>query len=331
MNTQNKLMPLGAVNQLIDAGHVLSIAGHEELLRQLHKGNWMAGTTPYFMDKDGGGVDYTQVFVTDLTDIVTNFKIKTYTEDTVTSTMLEDRYDNGFTLIVLPAFSSIHQTYALQAGEQTTLFDKPVMGWIAGIHLEKIGQESPKVIDGSTGEVFENRAAVLHGELPSTQYAELDIVNIYDQGDGDTFTFEENTFKCTTCMINGKSTNLADYYKTNNVDSTLPLVANYAGASINISIESISEEAHSVSFFAPLLKGREYKVAKSVEDKYTTFCALLPKDETPIIFSCNCILNYVHIGMQNKFAGDLKGPFTFGEVAYILVNQTMVTLSIKDF
>jgi hypothetical protein len=322
-------MPLEAVNQLIDAGHVLTIAGHEELLRQLHKGNWMAGTTPYFMDKDGGGVDYNQVFVTDLTDIITNFQVKTYTEETVTSTMLEDRYDNGFSLIILPAFSSIHQTYALQAGEQASLFDKPIMGWIAGIHLEKIGQESPKVIDGSTGEVFENRAAVLHGELPSDKYAELDLINIYDQGAGDTFTFEENAFKFTNCMVNGKPTNIAHYYKENKIDSTLPLVANYAGASINVSIESVNEE--DVSFFAPLLQGREYKVAKSVDDKYTTFCALLPKDETPIIFSCNCILNYVHIGMQNKFAGNLKGPFTFGEVAYILVNQTMVTLSIKNF
>ena len=329
MNNQNKLMPLDAVNQLIDAGHVLSIAGHEALLKQLRKGNWIAGTTPYFMDKDGGGIDYTQVFVTDITPIVTNFKVKNYTEDTVVSTMLENRYKNGFSIIVLPAFSAIHQSYALQASEQITLFDQPIMGWISGIHLDEIGQQSPKVVDGSTGEVFENRAVVLHGELPDNQYAEVDIINIYEQGDGATFTFEENAFKFTSCKVNGEQVDLADYYKTNNIDSTLPLVANYAGASINISIESVNEK--DVSFFAPLLKGREYKVAKPIEDKYTTFCALLPKDETPIIFSCNCILNYVHIGMQNKFAGELKGPFTFGEVAYILVNQTMVTLSIKNF
>ncbi len=324
-------MAIDAANALIEAGHVLTIAGHEELLQQLQKGNWIGGTTTYFMDKEGGGVNHEKIFVTDLTDIVTSFKIKAYEEATITTDLLEDRYENGFSYLILPAFASIHQTYGLQAGEQSTLFDRPLMGWIAGVHLDEIGKITPKVIDGSTGMFFENRGCTLHGALPATQYAEIDIVNIYQQGQGDTFTFQEDGFGCTSCLINGKPANLADYYKENNINADLPLVANYAGASINVSIQQINEEEHHVAFFAPVLKGRAYKVAQPIEDLYTVFCKELPEDSSAVIFSCNCILNYVHIEMEKKFAGDFRGPFTFGEIAYILVNQTMVTLSIKEY
>ena len=331
MNTQNQLMSLEEVNQLIDAGHILAVAAHEDVLKQLHKGNWIGGSIPYFMDKDGGTIDYTQVFVTDVTDIITDFKIKTYTEDTVTTTMLEERYTNGFSLIILPAFSAVHQTYALKIGEQSTLFDRPIIGWVAGTLLEEIGRITPKIINGLTGNVVENEAVVLHGQLPSNKYAEVNLINIYEQGDGATFTFEEDAFNCIFCNINGQPANLAQYYVDNNIALDLPLVADYAGASINISIKHLNEQGRNISFLGPVLKGKEYRVAKPVEDKFASLSALIPEDVKPIAFSCNCAINYAQMNMKNKFTGKLKGPFTFGEIAYILVNQAMVTLSIRDY
>ncbi|MFK7799830.1 MAG: hypothetical protein AB8E82_20410 [Aureispira sp.] len=331
MSTQNRLMSLNEVNQLIDAGRVLTIAAHKDVLKQLQKGNWIGGSIPYFMDKDGGTIDYTQIFVTDVTDIITDFKIKTYTEDTVTTTMLEDRYTNGFSLIILPAFSSVHQTYALKIGDQPTLFDRPIVGWVAGTLLDEIGSITPNVVNGATGEVFENGAVVLHGALPDSKYAEVDLVNIYEQGDGDTFTFEEDAFNCIFCNINGQPANLAQYYVDNNIDLDLPLVADYAGASINISVKHLNEQGRNISFLGPVLHGKEYRVAKPVEDKFNSLCTLLPEDVTPIAFSCNCAINYAQMDMEHKFTGALKGPFTFGEIAYILVNQAMVTLSIREY
>lgn len=328
--TINKSVLVETANKLIEAGRVLIIAGHEALLHQLKKGNWIGGTTSYFMDTDKGGFNDQEVFVTDLTDIVCNFKIKSHEEDTITTTMLEDRYNNGFSYLILPAFSSIHQTYALEAGEQPKLFDHPIIGWVSGIHLDKIGKETPKVIDGRTGTFFENKGCVLHGELPDAQYAELDLVNTYQQDDGDLFTFQENSFNCTTCFINGQPANLADYYTEHNINVTLPLVADYAGASINIGIESVNKEEQKVSFFAPVLKGKEYKIARPVEDLYSLFRKKLPKDSSSVVLSCNCIQNYIHMDMENRSAGDFRGPFTFGEIAYILINQTMVTLTIHE-
>jgi hypothetical protein len=38
----------------------------------------------------------------------------------------------------------------------------------------------------------------------------------------------------------------------------------------------------------------------------------------------------VYPKLEGKKTGDFKGPFTFGEIAYILVNQTLVNLVIED-
>ena len=45
--------------------------------------------------------------------------------------------------------------------------------------------------------------------------------------------------------------------------------------------------------------------------------------------SCNCILNFVYGGLEGKKTPGFTGPVTFGEIAYILLNQTLVTLECK--
>lgn len=329
MNLKNKLMSVADVNALIDLGSVLVIAGDENLFSKLSLGNWIGGTIPYFMNTDGGGVNHTDLFVADLTEIVTNFAIKDYSNNEITTTMLDERYANGFSYLLLPAFSEIHQTYALKTRDASSLFDVPVMGWVTGVHLDDIGTKTPKVINGKTGAVLENQGLVLHCELQENSYAELDIVNIYEQRDGDVITFQEDSFSCSDCLINGEPANLADYFVENDVDPALPLVANYSGASINVSVQAVDKEKKEVSFFAPLLRGQEYYIAKPIEDLYGTFSNALPQETDNLLCSCNCILNYVNIEMENKLAGDFRGPFTFGEIAYVLVNQTLVTLSVQ--
>lgn len=329
MNVKNKLMSIADVNTLIKSDKVLVIAGDENLFSNLELGNWIGGTIPYFMNTDGGGENHSDLFVTDLTDIVTKVNIKEYQKDEVMTTMLEDRCIGGFSYLLLPAFSEIHQTYALKTRDASSLFDVPIMGWITGVHLDDIGTKTPKVINGKTGAVLENQGVVLHCELEEDAYAELDIVNIYEQGDGDVITFQEDSFSCSDCLINGASANLADYFVENDVDPTFPLVANYSGASINVSVQAVDEEKKEVSFFAPLLRGQEYYIAKPIEDLYGTFSNALPQNTSTLLCSCNCILNYVNIEMENKLAGDFRGPFTFGEIAYVLVNQTLVTLSVQ--
>ena len=46
-------------------------------------------------------------------------------------------------------------------------------------------------------------------------------------------------------------------------------------------------------------------------------------------YSCNCILNYLYGDLEGKKTGGFTGPVTFGEIAYILLNQTLVKLDVK--
>lgn len=331
MNTKNQLMSIDAANQLIEENQVLLICGEEENLRALNQGNWIGGTIPYCMSNNGGGlIGEKAVFVTNFTDKVANFKIEAYKEEALRE-LLDDRFLGGFSYILVPAFSSIHEYYGLNMGNEPSLFDVPTMGWVTGVYLEEIGSKSPKVINGKTGEVFDNKICALHCQLPDEEYAELNIINIYQQGNGDVFTFPEDSFSCSDCLINGKSGNLATYYLEHDINRTLPLVANYAGVPINIDIQEVNEENKTMSFFGPLNAAHEYRVAEFVEDRYQIFCDKLPKEKTNILCSCNCISSYLNIGMEGKHSGGIVGPFTFGEIAYVLVNQTMVTLSVHRF
>jgi hypothetical protein len=62
-----------------------------------------------------------------------------------------------------------------------------------------------------------------------------------------------------------------------------------------------------------------------------TFNSMIPTgNNDAIAFSCNCILNYLYAELEGKQTGNFTGPITFGEVAYQLLNQTMVYLDIQD-
>lgn len=47
-------------------------------------------------------------------------------------------------------------------------------------------------------------------------------------------------------------------------------------------------------------------------------------------FSCNCILNFLYGGLEGERALPIGGPATFGEIAYVLLNQTLVYMEIDD-
>ena len=329
VNSVNKLCTLDEATKMIQDNKVLIIAGNETALNQLPKGNWIGGTIPYFMDITGGAFTKEKVFVTDLTDIQNNFKISSYPPEKLND-LLADRYVNGFTYILVPGFSEIHQKYAIGAEETDGLYDAPIFGWITGIDLSELGKNTPKVINGKNKSVSNNSALCLHVELHEGKMARLEILNIFQQGDGDKILFKEEGFSCKTCLVNGREVNFADYILNNNIDIRFPLVANYAGAMINISFQEVNKDNKEVKFYAPVRKGIEYKLANPVKDYVSDFMKIVPSqaESKDIVMSCNCILNYLYSELENKKTGGMTGPITFGEIAYVLVNQTMVYLSI---
>src|SRR5207244_2138198 len=106
-----------------------------------------------------------------------------------------------------------------------------------------------------------------HVSLPAGKTADVEIVNIFERSEGPDIRFETDGFgPVTDCTIDGKKTNFGRWLTDNNVDTKLPLVADYNGALINVSVQGVG----------------------------------------------------------------LPGPFTFGEIAYQLLNQTMVYCDVVD-
>jgi hypothetical protein len=131
--------------------------------------------------------------------------------------------------------------------------------------------------------------------------------------------------------VNGKLENLADYMVRNEVNVKLPLVADFYGVKVNVSFQAIDEAKHLVQLYAPVFPNITYKLAKPFDSYVRQFMTRLPVSyDKHIAFSCNCILNYLYSKLEGKKTGSIAGPITFGEVAYQLLNQTMVYLQIHD-
>lgn len=322
-------MNIKEASDLIKAGNGLMIAGDEKLLRQLPKGNWIGGSIPYFMSEKGGVVTADKLQVIALPAFAKEAKIKFYGESELSS-IPKDYHVNGVSFILIPAMTSVHQKYAEESMNYDGIFDRPLVGWITGVHIKDIGKVTPKVFNGHTGEISDNKAVVMHLNLPATKFGKVNIINLFKQGTGDTLTFPKTGFQADTCFVNGKETNLADYLEKNKFDTQFPLVANYNGAMINVSFQSVDKANKKVSFFAPVFVGVEYKMPVPVGDYEKEFDAEIKKHNVAPVFTCNCILNFLYAHLEGKKTGEVVGPITFGEIAYILLNQTMVYLTFED-
>ncbi|MRV70398.1 hypothetical protein GJ700_01510 [Duganella sp. FT92W] len=324
------LLSIDETAALIQAGKVLSLAGDESLLAQLPAGRWIAGTIPYFVDTEGGIETRDHIFVTELTaaDGAT-VDIRSYTVDTIRH-IAEDAPDNGYTIVILPAMSAIHTEFANHGRDYEQMFLKPLAGWVAGVHLSEIGKATPKVFNGLTGAMLSDQAVALHVPLPSTMTAVIHILNLFRQDpDADVITFPGDGFSATTCHVNGEPMLFADYLAARRINTRHPLVADYNGARINTSYQQVDQDSKTVKFYAPVFAGIEYRQAAPIGDYVREFDALAEGAHDGVQFSCNCILNYLYGELQGRRTGDLAGPVTFGEIAYQLLNQTLVYLDVQ--
>jgi len=238
---------------------------------------------------------------------------------------------NGFSVIIMPGSSKTHLEFALHAPQYQGFGHSPLIGWISGVHLDDLGKIKPMVFNGQTQAILEDGAVVMHATLPSSQVAEIGFLNIFEQGNDDTITFPKDGFSVQEAYINGVKTNFADYVTRRNLDTRLPLVADYFGAMVNVSFLKVDTANKEVEFYAPVFAGVSYKQAKPFESYVMQFNAKLPEhlSKQPV-FSCNCILNYLYSELEGKKTGEITGPTTFGEVVYQLLNQTMAYLTITD-
>ena len=309
---------------LINGRTPLQIAGNEALLRRLPKGNWIGGSTEYFMTEDGGRISDEMLFVT---AFPYNFTIRSYSAVNI-DTVAANAYEKGFSVVIVPFDSGVHRLYAENAAGFPDMFMKNIAGWISGVNLSKPGQ-TPITVNGVTGEVSSDKAVALHLEVPADKTVRMNIINLFSQDeDSPPIEFPEKGFSARTCYVGGVETVLPDYIAQNNIDTRFPLVGDYSGAGVNISIKSIENGV--VSFYAPVFSGIQYRFAKAVSDYEGAFNERISKlKNANAAFSCNCILNFLYGGLADKKLEAFAGPITFGEIAYQLVNQTLVYVTVE--
>lgn len=326
----NKLITVQAAADLINQGASLSLAGPESALDQLPAGNWIGGTIPYFMVATGGVVvNEGQVFATDLSSLGA-ISVASYEADGLAG-IAGNAPDNGFSLAIIPAGSQSHQKFAADAANFEEAFLKPTVGWISGVHLSQLGSVTPKVYDGRTATKYEDRAVVAYVALPDDKLASLEIVNLFEPGDGDVLHFDQTSFEVNTCEVNGSKVNFAEYVRSKGLEhGALPLVGDFAGAHVNVSLQNVGEAGGQVALYAPVFPGVDYKFAKPVGDYAAAFRTRLTElDDDGVVMSCNCILNFLFGELEGKAIGGVEGPVTFGEIAYQLLNQTMVMVRLQ--
>jgi hypothetical protein len=325
----NTLLTVRDANDLIAERRILHIAGDETALRQLGRGSWIGGTIPYFLTSEGGVVERERVFVTELPAVVKNVTTQ-FIDIGHIPAITTDAPHNGFSIVIVPGLTDIHTTYGLTANSIPGIHDAAVVGWISGVHLDDVGKLTPKVFDGVTGEVSDNRIVVMRATIPSAKVAIVGIVNVFEPGAGDAVVFSESNFFAGPCSINGVLEDFYDYTMRKGLDLTLPLITELSGNLINVSFQKIDHAERRVHFYAPVMKGRTYHQAAPMPDYRKALIEAAKRLHLDPAFACNCILNYVHGKLEGDQFIPLPGPATFGELAHILVNQTLVYLVIKD-
>ncbi len=316
------LITLEETIALINEGKILHIAGDDSLLRQLPKGSWIGGTTPYFISDEGGIFTKEKLFVT-VIDFAEEIRISTYGKYNIFQ-IVEECYDNGLTMLIMPYSSDVAAKYSKEAPDVEELLMHPVIGWISGADLSEEDAGTIRVYDGSTGEAYTDKAVAMYIKLPEGKSAMINMINIFTDDKTDpVIQFHDNELSVITCTVNGKEVNFAEYIDKKGIDTKMPLVADYNGAYINTSIKSV--ENGRVSFYAPVFRNIEYRFAVPVKEYASEFKSRINSAgaRNPF-FSCNCILNYLHGDLSGKKTPPYTGPVTFGEVAYQMLNQTLV-------
>lgn len=319
------LCAIGEAARRIECVEFLCIAGDEAMLRRLPRGNWIGGTIPYFMGPNGGETNREQVFISEVAHLDPLPQIR-FHDVTSLDQVCAEAPNNGYSILIMPAFSAVHSHYARNAPGFDDMFVKPIVGWVSGCHLEDLPQAVPAVVNGQTGEFDTERAVVMHVSLPSDHYARVEILNLLEQGAGDEIRFAETGFSARDCLINGAPARLADYLGVHGGNLRLPLVADYCGAMINVSFKGIDEAEGRVDFYAPVFKDVSYRLARRSEVDVASHGG---DQGMRTVFSCNCILNYLYDDLEGRRTGAFTGPMTFGEIAYLLLNQTLVYLVIE--
>jgi hypothetical protein len=184
------LQSIPEVLAAITAGESLFLAGSRDVLSQLPRGSWIGGTICYFMAAEGSTEPQGSVYATGIPEFALGADVADYGLHNL-SEIYSDAPPNGFTFLVLPADTEVLRAFAQQAPAWTGFLIRPVVGWVSGVRVDRIGEELPVVFNGRTGGVFEDRCAALHVWLPPGKMANLDTANADETSEAGVLPFPE--------------------------------------------------------------------------------------------------------------------------------------------
>lgn len=325
---KNKLYTHNEVIDFIRAGRVMLLSGSQQVLSNLPQGKWISGTAPYFMDGVGKVTD-DLIYVDDLTDYAADVRIEALDETNIHQ-IATHGFDNGFSVLILPIDSPVYFSFANNSLQYDRLFDNPIVGYVACCRLEDYGKVQPSTGIGTTGALATNKAAVMHVRLPLGYTARAEIMN-FDTIDFSTpaLKFPKTDFVQSECLIDGKPGNIAHYLESvkQRIGRYPQLITDMNGALVNRDTKRVDLDKGEAAFFSPAYAGDEYRIVKPNADYQKAFNDTLAakRDHIAVCFSCT---SYFMFGeFEGKHIG-VNGVYAFGEIAYQLLNKTIVTLEI---
>lgn len=325
-STRTRLMRLEEAADFIETGAPCVIAGPSEALRRLPTGNWIGGSTPSFITRRESGDAGPHVLLTVLPE-ATRFSLGWCGPDEL-DRLAQEAPEHGFSFLIVPFDSEVHRRFAIGGREIEGLFLRPVIGWVAGVP-ELAEGVSPICVLGSTGEVTSVAVVFFHMELPPSKTATIRAINVYKPSNGPVYRFPKAGFSVRECWVNGEQALLADHARKHDGALKLPLIGDFAGASVNVSIRQINEDG-TVDLFAPVFPEVDYRFAKPLDSFSGRLVTELSQRRSSgeCSFSCNCVLNRIDGPLPDEILAEIEGPVTFGEIAYQLLNQTIVQLRV---
>lgn len=329
---ENKLYSKAEVEGFIKAGKVMMLSGSDKALTGLPKGNWVGGTTPYVVDKVGK-VDEENIFVYDFTEIATNSKIAVFDKNNIKD-IAKSGVGNGFIMLILPIDTEVYYEFSNHSLEYDNIYDNPLVGFVACCTVEDYGDYAKAktfVASGIDGSLYADRGVALYVEMPNNLTARTEIINL-DTIDYDTakLVFPKTSFVQSDCLIDGKPGNIAEYFENvvkPKLGGSTQLITSQNGALINRDVKIVDIKEGKVTFFSPAYAGDEYYLVKNGNDYLKMFNDNLNSKTSEVAACLSCVSYY----FSGKFEGRnicKNGIYAFGEIAYQLLNKTIVTLEI---
>jgi len=140
------------VTELICNEHILILTGSDEALALLPTGNWIGGIANKIPLQYNDAGEALCIQVNDLSEWVRSVHINSYQSFNFES-IERDVYPNGFSIIAIPAFSSVHLNYGVYTTTVPQHVETPIIGWVAGSECGKEDIRESVMIDGSAGGV----------------------------------------------------------------------------------------------------------------------------------------------------------------------------------